>query len=151
MGNCLLALLGLSFELTFGNHQFLFFIRLSLLLFDSLLLSLKLGFGGRCVIANDCAGQFSTRGSKDGEVTRLHLGHELVSFDLFEMRSMTPSVSSTDETSTSWEVSMVMVGGYRELGDLVRTRFLGCKWLFEVVVMRVVLCQHPTPKVAHHQ
>jgi hypothetical protein len=64
---------------------------------------------------------------------------------------MTPSILSTDETPTSREVGMVMVGGDRELGELVRTRFLGCKWLIEVVVTRVVLWQHPTPKVAHRQ
>jgi hypothetical protein len=34
---------------------------------------------------------------------------------------------------------MVMVGADRELGDLVWTCFLGCKWLFEVVVTRVML------------
>jgi hypothetical protein len=124
-GDCLLALLGLSFEFASSHHQFLLFIHLSLLLFDCLLFGLKFGFGGRCVVAGASAGGVGTRrGERIGKVRDCSLATKLSASPSFEVRLITLSFSRADGTLTSPVVGMTTMAVER---GLVQTCFLGCK------------------------
>jgi hypothetical protein len=94
-----------------------------------------------------CAG-----GEKMRNVQAWTLAMKSSASSLFVMRSVaplmprrtSPELAVVGGTATLWIVGMTSGDGR---GDLVLTRFLGWRWLVEVVVCGVVLCQHPAPKI----